>query len=125
MENAFERYIDLTDEVHYLYANDDNEDHEDDELDEISLEKLSSISEKFTNIENDFERFIAICNYFTQEFEAAEDLEKTQELSTIFSTLIRNDFDDFEPNESQMEACSTAVMEVAKAYAKKISQYSE
>ena len=106
IESAFQQFVELTESSDYYDYSDDEE-----EEDEETAAALASIYERYSEIENTGDRFLAITHDYTSKVNEASSMNELMEYVNQYTSIIEKYFDDFEPDASEQSILEKAIEE--------------
>ena len=106
IESAFQQFVELTDSsVFYDFS------EEEEEEDEETAAALASIYERYSEIEDTGDRFLAITHDYTSKINDSSSMDELMEYVNQYTGIIEKYFDDFEPDASEQSILEKAIEE--------------
>ena len=106
IEYAFQQFVELTESSDY-----DDYLVDEEEEDEETAATLASIYERYSDIENTGDRFLAITHDYTSKVNEASSMDELMEYVNQYTGIIEKYFDDFEPESSEQSTLEKAIEE--------------
>ena len=100
-------------------------DEEEEEEDLETAAALASTYERYSEIEDLGDRFIAITHDYTNMIKDASSMDELMEFVNQYTSIIENYFEDFEPDASDQSTYEKAIEELSNAVNSKVQKFVE